>query len=203
MPLYFKVIGTLYDLDALVGMTMSRGLLDLSVFNQGPGPADFSLANWAINMPHIVLATLALWIGFRTWRDEPGTAPVAQAGMMTIGARSQMECAVIGAAGGAKRRWLLKLVVLAVIALVVGPATFIATQCYGSGTPAAAAPGPLGRVSQAAREESFTFLTLPEWFIVYSAEEYGRFIGRDAPSGVSVSRLDRSVLDVVRRASAR
>ena len=75
MPLYFKVIGTLYDLDALVGMTMSRGLLDLSVFRQGPGPADFSLANWAINMPHIVLATLALWIGFRTWRDEPGTRP--------------------------------------------------------------------------------------------------------------------------------
>ena len=75
MPLYFKVIGTLYDLDALVGMTMSRGLLDLSVFRQGPGPADFSLANWAINMPHIVLATLALWIGFHRWRDEPGTRP--------------------------------------------------------------------------------------------------------------------------------
>src|SRR5262245_57174531 len=26
MPLYFKVIGLLYDLDAVVGMTMSRGL---------------------------------------------------------------------------------------------------------------------------------------------------------------------------------
>ena len=78
MPLYFKVIGTLYDLDALVGMTMSRGLLDLSVFTQGPGPADFSLANWAINMPHIVLATLALWIGFRTWRDEPDARAAAR-----------------------------------------------------------------------------------------------------------------------------
>jgi hypothetical protein len=64
IPLYFKVIGILYDLDAVVGMTMSRGLLDLSLFRQGPGPADFSLANWAINMPHIILATLALWIGF-------------------------------------------------------------------------------------------------------------------------------------------
>ena len=64
IPLYFKVIGILYDLDAVVGLTMSRGLLDLSLFRQGPGPADFSLANWAINMPHIILATLALWIGF-------------------------------------------------------------------------------------------------------------------------------------------
>jgi hypothetical protein len=70
MAPYFKVIGTLYNLDALVGMTMSRGLLDLSVFRQGVGPADFGLANWAINMPHIVLASLALWIGFRRWPDE-------------------------------------------------------------------------------------------------------------------------------------
>jgi hypothetical protein len=68
-PLYFKVIGLLYDLDAVVGMTMSRGLLDLSVFKLGPGPADFSLTNWALNMPHIVLASLALWIGFRHWPD--------------------------------------------------------------------------------------------------------------------------------------
>lgn len=69
-PLYFKVIGTLYNLDALVGMTMSRGLLDLSVFTQGAGSPDFSVSNWALNVPHIILATLALWIGFRRW---PGT----------------------------------------------------------------------------------------------------------------------------------
>ena len=63
IPLYFIVIGVLYDLDALVGMTMSRGLLDLSVFTQGIGGPDFSLTNWALNAPHIVLASLALWIG--------------------------------------------------------------------------------------------------------------------------------------------
>ena len=76
MPLYFKVIGLLYDLDALVGMTMSRGLLDLSVFTQGPGAPDFSVSNWAINMPHIVLASLALWIGFRQWPDDVRPVPV-------------------------------------------------------------------------------------------------------------------------------
>jgi hypothetical protein len=73
IPLYFKIIGIVYDLDAVVGMTMSRGLLDLSVFKLGPGAPDFSLTNWALNLPHIVLATLALWIGFRKW-DRPVVA---------------------------------------------------------------------------------------------------------------------------------
>jgi hypothetical protein len=65
ISLYFIIIGVLYDLDALVGMTMSRGLLDLSVFKLGIGSPDFSLTNWALNAPHIVLASLALWIGIR------------------------------------------------------------------------------------------------------------------------------------------
>ena len=64
LPAYFIAVGVLYDLDALVGMVLSRGLLDLSVFTLGPGGPDFSLTNWALNLPHIVLATLALWIGF-------------------------------------------------------------------------------------------------------------------------------------------
>jgi len=63
IPAYFIVIGVLYDLDALVGMTMSRGLLDLSVFKLGPGGPDFGVTNWLLNLPHIVLATLALVIG--------------------------------------------------------------------------------------------------------------------------------------------
>jgi Domain of unknown function (DUF4383) len=63
IPVYFVIVGVLYNLDALVGMTMSRGLLDLSLFRQGIGQPDFSLTNWALNAPHIVLASLALWIG--------------------------------------------------------------------------------------------------------------------------------------------
>lgn len=76
IPLYFIIIGVLYNLDALVGMTMSRGLLDLSVFTQGIGGPDFSVTNWALNAPHIVLATLALWIGFRR-PGEPARAMAA------------------------------------------------------------------------------------------------------------------------------
>jgi hypothetical protein len=76
LPAYFLVIGVLYDLDAVVGMTMSRGLLDTSVFTQGPGAADFSLTNWAVNMPHIVLASLAIWIGlhYRSGARVPAPA---------------------------------------------------------------------------------------------------------------------------------
>ena len=61
--LFFKVVGVLYGLDALVGMTMSRGLLDLSVFTQGPGGPDFGVTNWALNLPHIVIAGIALVVG--------------------------------------------------------------------------------------------------------------------------------------------
>ena len=65
IPAYFLAIGILYNLDAVVGMTMSRGLLDLSVFKLGPAGADFSVTNWLLNLPHIILATLALVIGVR------------------------------------------------------------------------------------------------------------------------------------------
>ena len=62
---YLIGVGIIYNVDAAVGMLLSRGFLDLSVFRQGPGGPDFSLTNWALNMPHIVLATLALWLGMR------------------------------------------------------------------------------------------------------------------------------------------
>jgi hypothetical protein len=74
IPAYFKIIGALYELDAIIGLTMSRGLLDLSLFKQGPGPADFTLTNWAINLPHIILASLALWIGFGRLSRKTGRA---------------------------------------------------------------------------------------------------------------------------------
>src|SRR5687768_14464501 len=75
IPAYFIVVGLLYNLDAVVGMTMSRGLLDLSVFKLGPGGADFSVTNWLLNLPHIVLATIALVVGIR----KPGLEEPARA----------------------------------------------------------------------------------------------------------------------------
>ena len=63
--LYFKAVGILYGLDAIIGLTQGRGFLDLSIFFQGMGAPDFSLTNLAVNFPHIVIAGIALVIGFR------------------------------------------------------------------------------------------------------------------------------------------
>jgi hypothetical protein len=65
IALYLIAVGVLYGLDAIIGLVASRGLLDGSLFTQGPGAADFSMTNFLINLPHIVLAGLALVIGFR------------------------------------------------------------------------------------------------------------------------------------------
>jgi len=65
IALYLIAVGVLYGLDAIIGLVASRGLLDGSLFAQGRGAADFSVTNVLINLPHIVLAGLALVIGVR------------------------------------------------------------------------------------------------------------------------------------------
>jgi hypothetical protein len=74
VPLYLRLIGILYGLDALVGLVVSRGFLDGSLFTQGPGRLDFGLTNVLINLPHIVLAGIALAAGF----SGTGRSRVAQ-----------------------------------------------------------------------------------------------------------------------------
>ena len=64
IPLFFKIVGIAYMSDAIVGMTMSRGLLDGSVFMQGPGSPDFGMTNWALNLPHVIISGIALIVGF-------------------------------------------------------------------------------------------------------------------------------------------
>lgn len=50
-------------------------------------------------------------------------------------------------------------------------------------TPQTPAAGPGGPAAGAyARPEEQTYLTLPEWYIVYSADEYAAFLGRSQPS---------------------
>lgn len=64
IPLFFKIVGMAYMADAIVGMTMSRGLLDGSLFIQGPAGPDFGMTNWALNLPHVIISGIALVIGF-------------------------------------------------------------------------------------------------------------------------------------------
>jgi len=70
IPLFFKLVGVLYMADAAVGMAMSRGLLDGSIFLQGPASPDFGVTNWLLNLPHIIISGLALIIGFLWARDS-------------------------------------------------------------------------------------------------------------------------------------
>ena len=81
-------------------------------------------------------------------------------------------------------RTVVRLLLLWVVVVFLYAALFIGTKCYTSAPPAVAPPpveaanNPPGYV----RGESFTYLTLPEWYIVYSADEYAAFLARNRPS---------------------
>ena len=76
-----------------------------------------------------------------------------------------------------------------------GPALFIVTQCYGNGTqPAVALPEAARDLPNITRAEAFTYLTLPEWFIVYSGDEYATVHCGPNPERVSLLPLRRPVL---------
>lgn len=62
---FLILFGLLYWLDAFVGIGMSRGLLDFSIFTQGAGSPDFSLVNMAINAPHIAIASAMIFVGVK------------------------------------------------------------------------------------------------------------------------------------------
>ena len=75
--------------------------------------------------------------------------------------------------------------VLGLIALAI-PARFIGVHCFSVRSQSISRSPELVRatsdVQGYTRSESSTFLTLPEWYIVYSAEEYASFVRSRAPS---------------------
>jgi len=89
-----------------------------------------------------------------------------------------------------RARTFVKLVAatVAVLALlaVAFPLGFIGVNCYARGSRPVARSLELLRATSDVkgyfREEAPTFLTLPEWYIVYSSEEYARFIESRRPS---------------------
>jgi hypothetical protein len=76
---------------------------------------------------------------------------------------------------------------VAVILAAAGSSLFIGLNCYSSTSRTRPAPRAPQKIIDTlpgyAREEASTFLTLPEWYIVYNTEEYARFIGEQSPSG--------------------
>ncbi len=66
----------------------------------------------------------------------------------------------------------------------LGAALFIGSRCYSATSEPQAKTNPalVNGIAGYTRNEVSTFLTLPEWFIVYSTEEQARFAGTQAPS---------------------
>ena len=62
--IYFRIVAIPYALDAFTGLIFSREFLNLDVFTQGLGSPNFSVPNILVNLPHILIVIVALWIGF-------------------------------------------------------------------------------------------------------------------------------------------
>jgi hypothetical protein len=87
-----------------------------------------------------------------------------------------------------KRRWKVLLGVGgAFVALAAVPILYIEIGCRGA-APKGPAYRPLIREAEWRREEARTWLTYPEWHIVYSADSFGRFLEKNPPSGYSYLR---------------
>ena len=87
-----------------------------------------------------------------------------------------------------KRRWKVLLGVgAALAALAAAPILYIEFGCGGT-TAKGPAYRPLIRDVEWRREEARTWLTYPEWHIVYSADSFGRFLEKNPPSGYSYLR---------------
>ena len=104
-----------------------------------------------------------------------------------------------------KRRWkVLAGVGGAFAALAAAPILYIEFGCRGTATEGPAYR-PLIREAEWRREEARTWLTYPEWHIVYSADSFGRFLEKNPPSGYSYLHDIRgfwSAYCAVNRASA-
>ena len=81
---------------------------------------------------------------------------------------------------------LFKAAALAAAVAVVWSALFIGVRCYSRESRPQVVPPEVQRASAGltgyGREEASTFLTLPEWYIVYNTEEYARFTGGQSPA---------------------
>ena len=61
--LYFRLFGTIYFLDGVVGLIFGRAYLDGGLFVDGPASLDL-MTKIATNLPHIVIGGTAMVLGF-------------------------------------------------------------------------------------------------------------------------------------------
>ena len=61
--LYFKLFGTIYFLDGVVGLIFGQAFLDGGILINGPANLDF-MTRLATNLPHLVIGGTAVFLGF-------------------------------------------------------------------------------------------------------------------------------------------
>lgn len=61
--LYFRLFGTVYMLDGIIGFLFGQAFLNGGIFRFGPAPLDWGI-KFAANLPHMVIGGTAVFIGF-------------------------------------------------------------------------------------------------------------------------------------------
>lgn len=61
--IYFKIFGSLYFIDGVIGVLTGKGLLDFTVFMSTTGIIDIG-TKIAANIPHVAIGGIAIYIGF-------------------------------------------------------------------------------------------------------------------------------------------
>jgi hypothetical protein len=61
---YFRVFGTAYFLDGIVGILFGKAYLNLRLFDPAAAPVSDLATRLVLNTPHIVIGGLAMLIGF-------------------------------------------------------------------------------------------------------------------------------------------
>jgi hypothetical protein len=88
-----------------------------------------------------------------------------------------------------KRRWKVVLGIAGgLVALAAVPIVYVEAGCKGEVTSAKKLHSRIINDKAWQRDEARTWLTYPEWHIVYSADSFGRFLQKNPPSGYSYLR---------------
>jgi len=69
---YFRLFGSIYGLDGLMGLLLGQGFLDGGIFTLGMTPMAW-MTRLAMNIPHIAIGGIAVYIGFvlsKRWVDQ-------------------------------------------------------------------------------------------------------------------------------------
>jgi len=60
---YFRLFGSVYFLDGILGLLFGQAILDGGLFLFGVTSRDL-LGNLPANIPHLIIGGLAVWVGF-------------------------------------------------------------------------------------------------------------------------------------------